>query len=241
MAEKRTTVHVRTLERAADILGGKEKLRDHLRVPMAKLEAWLAGEPVPTGIFLKAVDVANSSSHKPATAAVRAARAMPERATGDAIGGRSNPLLFLQTSFAGMKREAILDAALDAAIAASRADMGTVQLAGPDGLRIVAHRGLEPPFLDFFAVVSNAPAQAGRRVVVGDVMTDPTFADSGTLAVLQAAGVRALQSTPLLAASGWVLGVISTHYRRPYTPSDAELASVERIARHAAYWLEATA
>jgi len=37
------TVQVRALQRAADILGGKDPLRATLHVPMARLDEWLAG------------------------------------------------------------------------------------------------------------------------------------------------------------------------------------------------------
>src|SRR5689334_4679521 len=58
MGDKAPTVYARALERAADILGGKEPLRAVLRVPMIRLDEWLAGhsEP-PLDIFLRAVDV----------------------------------------------------------------------------------------------------------------------------------------------------------------------------------------
>ncbi len=48
----------RTLQRAADILGGRDKLSKHLRVPSKELDLWIAdrAEP-PRGVFLKAVDV----------------------------------------------------------------------------------------------------------------------------------------------------------------------------------------
>ena len=53
-----TTIHAATLQRAADLLGGKPRLRAHLRVPMRELESWLDGAATPPlDVFLKAVDV----------------------------------------------------------------------------------------------------------------------------------------------------------------------------------------
>ena len=53
-----SSVERRTLEAAAAILGGPRKLRDVLKVPSAKLVAWLAGrEPAPREVFLKALDI----------------------------------------------------------------------------------------------------------------------------------------------------------------------------------------
>ena len=56
------TVHARALQRAAEILGGKERLRAHLGASMRDVEAWLSGaERAPTDVFLMAVDVIASN------------------------------------------------------------------------------------------------------------------------------------------------------------------------------------
>ena len=52
------TIESRTLHRAAEILGGVNKLAKNLHVPLDTLEHWLAGEErVPNIYFLRAVDV----------------------------------------------------------------------------------------------------------------------------------------------------------------------------------------
>ena len=51
-------VHVRTLMRAAEIVGGPVELALKLKVTPSHLSLWLGGiEPCPSHIFLKAVDV----------------------------------------------------------------------------------------------------------------------------------------------------------------------------------------
>jgi hypothetical protein len=51
-------VYFRTLQKAADLLGGRKKLARHLRVPLGELESWMSGKEVPPiGVFLKAVDL----------------------------------------------------------------------------------------------------------------------------------------------------------------------------------------
>lgn len=51
-------VYFRTLQKAADLLGGRKQLARHLRVPIGELESWMAGREVPPiGVFLKAVDL----------------------------------------------------------------------------------------------------------------------------------------------------------------------------------------
>lgn len=51
-------VHVRTLRRAADIVGGPQQLALRIRVTPSHLALWMAGsEPPPLHIFLRAVDI----------------------------------------------------------------------------------------------------------------------------------------------------------------------------------------
>ena len=53
-----STVYSRTLQKAAELIGSRQKLARHLRVPMGELEKWLAASAVPPmGTFLKAVDL----------------------------------------------------------------------------------------------------------------------------------------------------------------------------------------
>ena len=197
-------VHSLALQRAADLLGGKSKLRELLRVPLSELEAWLAGHSAPPlDAFLKAVDVINTG-------------------------------------------KVALENALDSALRATGTAMGNVQLAYPDGLRIVAQRGFGREFLDFFARVDDAGSacgvamKQGRRVVVRDVGSDPIFAGTAAGEVLANAGVRAVPSTPHIGGSGRLLGVLSTHRAQPGAPDENALLALDDIAKRAAHWLEST-
>ena len=265
MGNESHNVYARALHRAADILGGKDKLRAALRVPMHSLDEWLLGrsEP-PANVFLKAVDILSTpSSNAPATAATLHARSLA-RTSGELIrdaertvarsreltganrSARQQKLLasFLVATFGPQQRIDMLDSALEAALEAAHAPMGNVQLKGEDGLRIVAQRGLPQPFLDFFARVTEAHCACGTagrmasRIVVSDVATHPIFAGSEGGKVLAAAGVRAVQSTPLISITGNVLGMLSTHYDQPGEPEPAELEAIDLIASRAAYWLD---
>jgi PAS domain S-box-containing protein len=139
-----------------------------------------------------------------------------------------------------------LNAVLDAAISLTKAARGTMQLLDPSsgGLTLAAHQGFERPFLDFFSVVRHQPcvcsaAMAAReRVIVEDVMQSDIFAGSPSLRVLLDAGVRAVQSTPLISSSGKLLGMISTHYAAPHRPGQRELRLMDLLARQAADYLE---
>jgi hypothetical protein len=53
--------HVRTLQKALEIVVTKERLSAALDVPMEELDAYLAGEkPLPTRVFLDALDIVAS-------------------------------------------------------------------------------------------------------------------------------------------------------------------------------------
>jgi signal transduction histidine kinase len=54
----------------------------------------------------------------------------------------------------------------------------------------------------------------------------------------EAAGFRAVQSTPLFNRRGEVLGMISTHFKRPHRPSERELRYTDLYARRAAEMIE---
>jgi GAF domain-containing protein len=48
------------------------------------------------------------------------------------------------------------------------------------------------------------------------------------------AGVRAVQSTPLVSRSGKLLGMLSTHYRMPHRPDEREIRLFDLLGRQAA-------
>jgi hypothetical protein len=59
-------VHVRTLMRAAQIVGGAEALAHRLRVTPSHLALWMSGaEPCPPNVFLQAVDLVLERAAEP--------------------------------------------------------------------------------------------------------------------------------------------------------------------------------
>src|SRR5688572_23397778 len=194
------SVYARALRRAADVVGGKSALRELLRVPMSELEGWLAGaDKPPMDVFLKAVEII--SAVPPAGSALERSRGRRQEAqqlrTKTAaklaraqamrkvilerrpVSSQASPtpaLSFFEKKFEPDDGGAMVEAALDAAISATHAQKGNVQLVCSDGLRIVAHRGFEQPFLDFFAVVEERARTvcgvarlAAQRISVPDV------------------------------------------------------------------------
>jgi hypothetical protein len=53
------SVQARTLQRAAELVGGERALARYLRVPLPDLFAWMrpGAEPPPNPVFLRAVDL----------------------------------------------------------------------------------------------------------------------------------------------------------------------------------------
>ncbi|WP_437895333.1 chemotaxis protein CheB [Sorangium sp. So ce124] len=140
----------------------------------------------------------------------------------------------------------VLGEILDAAIAVSGADFGNMQLLdhASGELVIGAHRGLPAFWVEFWDHVVEGQGACGTaleqkgRVIVEDVEASPIFAGTPALDVHRKAGVRAVQSTPLMSRAGEPLGMLSTHYRAPTRPSDRALRLLDLIARQAADILE---
>src|SRR5690242_3809139 len=139
----------------------------------------------------------------------------------------------------------LLTEILDAGIEITAADMGNIQLLDDGGrLRIVAHRGFSAPLLELFGDAHDGVAACGsalnkgERVIVEDVASSPVFAGTPARDAMLAAEARAVQSTPLVSRSGKVLGMFSTHYRRPQRPTDRELRLLDLLARQAADLIE---
>ena len=151
---------------------------------------------------------------------------------------------FIERKFDVQEAGLVLQTALDSTIAGTGAQFGSMQLLETDGLHLVVQHGFSKPFLDFFALVNDADttcaiAMATRaRVVVGDVEVHPIYKGKPSCKALLEANVRAVQSTPLVSASGEVLGVFSTHYDHPWTPGEKDLAVIDHIGDRTAYWLD---
>jgi hypothetical protein len=62
-----SSVYSRTLQKAAEVIGGQAKLCRHLRVPAAELQKWIDDKAAPPiGIFLRAVDLIIEETPPPA-------------------------------------------------------------------------------------------------------------------------------------------------------------------------------
>jgi signal transduction histidine kinase/CheY-like chemotaxis protein len=145
----------------------------------------------------------------------------------------------VQSKDFGLHLKEILAAALEI----TRADRGDIHLLERGHLRLAAHRGLEAGYRGFFETVPVGEAAAGKalatgaRIIVEELAGSELF-DVRIREALLAAGVHSTQSTPLISSSGAMLGVLSTYYRRPGTPSDADLRLIDLLSRQASDMLE---
>jgi GAF domain len=127
----------------------------------------------------------------------------------------------------------LLPRVLDGALSLTGADFGNIQLLDPvtGSLRIITQSGFGSEFLDYFAVVDDGhsacgrAAQTGAQTVIADVTADAGFAPHRDMAA--ASGFRAVQSTPLVDCAGRLIGMVSTHHRRPHRPSGTDLQVME--------------
>ncbi len=136
---------------------------------------------------------------------------------------------------------------LDAAIALMCSDMGSLQMLYPEKneLLLLVWKGFKPASAAFWECVRvdsgsscGAALHTGRRVIFSDVETCDFMAGTEDLDYYRLSGIRAVQSTPLISRSGHIVGMISTHWRKPHQPSERNLRLFDVLARQAADLIE---
>jgi signal transduction histidine kinase len=138
----------------------------------------------------------------------------------------------------------LMQTIMNIAITIMKADKGTLQLIDDESLTIVAHRGHKRPFLKFFSSAEEVSSACGeairqrKRIIVEDVELSPLFAGKKAGTVLRNAGVRAVQSTPIICRKGKLLGALSTQWSVPYSPDENDLRRFDILVRQAADLIE---
>jgi PAS domain S-box-containing protein len=139
---------------------------------------------------------------------------------------------------------------IEAAQRITRSDFASMQEyhenRGPAGeLQLLAFRNFDPGAAKFWRWVrANSQCTCGvayrtlERVIVRDVEEADFLAGTEDLKTYRAAGIRAVQSTPLLSRDGSLVGMISTHWREPHTPTERDLRLLDILARLAADLIE---
>jgi chemotaxis methyl-accepting protein methylase/signal transduction histidine kinase len=136
---------------------------------------------------------------------------------------------------------AMLAEILRAAIEITDAVMGNIKEFDETGALLVsAQVGFEQPFLEHIEALEIPSDSASshvdwsrRRLIAEDIATNPLFAGQPSRDVMLAAGVHAVQSTPLVDRSGQLMGMLSTYYSAPHHFGEIELRWLDLLMRQA--------
>ncbi len=91
---------------------------------------------------------------------------------------------------------------------------------------------LSSPELPF--CVGDEDIKRRRRVFVSDIETDMLLKDTPAQSVLREAGIRAVQSTPIISRKGRLLGVLTTQWGIPHASNEHELWRLDLLIGQAA-------
>lgn len=129
---------------------------------------------------------------------------------------------------------------LQAAIALMSSDMGSLQKFYPErgDLRLLAWEGFDPQSAAFWEWVRptsfctcGLALRSKQRVTAPDIEACDFMAGTEDLQAYRKSGIRAVQSTPLIARHGNIVGMISTHWRQPHLPGEREIRLLDVLAR----------
>ncbi|WP_333572860.1 PAS domain S-box protein [Sphingomonas sp.] len=142
--------------------------------------------------------------------------------------------------------QSVYDAILTAATDLMGSECASIQMLNASGyLDLLAHRGYDSRSAEYWQTVHATSGSTcgialatGQRVIVPDVEDSGLAEESGDLKSYRWTGMRAVQTTPLLSRSGKPLGMLSTHWKRPHTPSERDLKLFDVLARQAADGIE---
>jgi PAS domain S-box-containing protein len=126
-----------------------------------------------------------------------------------------------------------------------RSDAASIQEldAADSQLKLLAHTGFHPESAEFWASVDadvgsacGLALTAQKRVVVPDI--DKFEAGPHDIAAFRKSGIMSVQSTPLVASSGRIVGMMSTHWNHAHTPSAESYRLFDILAHLAADFME---
>jgi PAS domain S-box-containing protein len=156
-------------------------------------------------------------------------------------------MTLLQTIGALFLREGelqgVLEQILEAAIEITHAEMGAIEFFDRKSGRVkkIVRHGAEmscPRFLHQRDGEKEggwiATLKKGERIIIEDVVHTPSFIEAPLQKALTAAGVSALQVTPIVRQEGGMLGVFSTCYKPPFSLDDRKLQFLDLLARQMA-------
>jgi signal transduction histidine kinase/DNA-binding response OmpR family regulator len=138
---------------------------------------------------------------------------------------------------------------LDATMELMHADAASLQALAPGGewLSLIGSRNFHPTSRAYWQRVDAGTASAcgmalkhNERVLITDVEQDAFVQGSQDAEEYRRSGLRAVQSTPLRSRTGRPLGMLSTLWRAPHTPTEHDFRLFDVLARQAADLMERT-
>ena len=142
--------------------------------------------------------------------------------------------------------EKIVDAATD--LMAS--DFASLQMLFPERgtageLQLLSFRGFNPEAARFWEWVRadskstcGLALLTGERAIAPEIATCEFMADSEDQLTYLQTGIHACQTTPLIARTGQLVGMISTHWRTVHMPKESDLRMLDVLVRQAADLIE---
>jgi PAS domain S-box-containing protein len=136
---------------------------------------------------------------------------------------------------------------LDAAMELMSSDFSSIQMLAPDGksLTLIGWRNFHPTSAaHWHRVTTDGGCACGRalrdgaRVLIPDVESCEFLAGTQDMVEYRRSEIQAVQSTPLRSRSGHPLGMLSTHWRTPHTPTEDKFRLFDVLARQAADIIE---
>jgi len=148
--------------------------------------------------------------------------------------------------------DALYQKLVNAAVGIMRSDFASMQMFYPErgargALRLLASHGFSEEAQRCWEWVSHETASScgevlrcGQRVVATDVEKCEFLIRLGRLQAYLAAGIYFWLCTPLISRAGKLVGMISTHWRKPHEPSERDLRLFDILVRQAADLVERT-
>jgi PAS domain S-box-containing protein len=124
-------------------------------------------------------------------------------------------------------------------------DKGSIQVynSNTGTLRLVVHQGLGGHLVEHLAgpgpvALGDMAMRHAQRVIVEDVANELSLQGTVALACLVEDGIRSMQCTPIVSRDGRVLGLLSNYFSFVHRPAEADLRSLDLLARMAADLIE---
>ncbi len=205
--------------------------RNSFHVPFPVLWRLLSGYVISSGIVICLGEMVRRSNQRLQAAADRKAADLTALTELHTL---SEKLLNAQES------QSMYQDVMDTAVLLMKAPKGTLQIVEGDSLRIVAHHAHDPYFLEYFAEAEKVASVCGealkksQRVVIADIEKSDMFRSTRSLEILRKAGIRSIQSTPMISHTGALLGVLTTQWTELHFPDEHELWLLDMLVRQTA-------